>query len=106
MFYSDETSAKLTNYVVLHLIDECMRWTVAEVVSFLKSKDLAGPANVLFANGVRGEDFITMLVESFVHDLRLSEFTARRLAAARDIFLSGNLLPLVPNAGCSKTEQR
>ena len=63
--------------------EQMRRWTVAEVVSFLKSKDLAGPTNVLFANGVRGEDFIPMLVESFVHDLRLSEFTARRLAAYR-----------------------
>ena len=30
MFYSDETGTTIINYIVLHLICECIRWTVAE----------------------------------------------------------------------------
>ena len=67
--------------------EQMRRWTVAEVVSFLHSHDLEGPAEALFSNGVRGEDFLTMPVEVFVHEFRLSQFAARRIAAARESFL-------------------
>ena len=68
--------------------EQMRRWSVAEVVTFLKSHDLEGPANAIFANGVRGEDFIAMPLETFTSDFRLSEFAARRILAARDTFLS------------------
>ena len=64
-----------------------MRWSVAEVVSFLKAKDLDGPAETLSANGVRGGDLLTMSLETMTRDLRLSAFAARRIMAARTAFL-------------------
>ena len=62
-------------------------WSVAEVVSFLKANDLEGPAHTFFANGVRGEDLLTMALETMTHDLRLSTFASRRILAARSAFL-------------------
>ena len=72
----------------LPLAEQMRRWSVAEVVSFLRSHDLEGPARTLFANGVRGEDFIAMLPEIFVRDFKLSEFAAGRIQTARATFLS------------------
>ena len=67
-----------------------LRWSVAEVVSFLKANDLDGPAETLFANGVRGEDLLTMSLDTMTRDLRLSAFAARRVVAARTTFLDDN----------------
>ena len=64
-----------------------LRWNVAEVVSFLKADDLDGPAETLYANGVRGEDLLMMSLETMTRDLRLSAFAARRIVAARTVFL-------------------
>ena len=64
------------------------RWTVAEVVSFLHGRDLEGPAQAFFANGVAGEDFLTMSWETFTTDLRLSSFVAQKVLTARNAFLS------------------
>ena len=33
MFYSDETGRQIKSYIILHLIDECVRWTVAEEIT-------------------------------------------------------------------------
>ena len=33
MFYADETGQTPQDYIILHLIDECIRWTVAEEVA-------------------------------------------------------------------------
>ena len=67
--------------------EQMRQWSVAEVVSFLKAKDLAGPAAVLFTHGVRGEDFLDMTSRDLTEDLRLSRFTTRRLLAVRAAFL-------------------
>ena len=68
--------------------EEKMRtWSVAEVVSFLKSNDLDGPANVVFTHGVRGQDLLTLDFNDLVDDLRLSRFSAGRILAATRAFL-------------------
>ena len=36
MFYADETGQTPQDYIILHLIDECIRWTVAAEIA---SKD-------------------------------------------------------------------
>ena len=33
MFYADESGDSVSDYIILHLVDECIRWTVAVVVS-------------------------------------------------------------------------
>ena len=67
--------------------EKLRRWSVAEVVTFLKSNDLDGPANMFFTNGVRGQDLLTLSFDDLVGDLRLSRFTASRVLAATRAFL-------------------
>ena len=64
-------------------------WRASELVAFAKRKDLAGPATVLFASGMDGEDFLHVDEATLVRDVRLTPFGARRLLRARDAFLSG-----------------
>ena len=92
---SDHWLAEARNVVVLRLLDVALtreeqlrRWTVAEVVSFLKAHDLEGPSETLFANGVRGVDLVDMSEAVLTHEFRLSGFAARRVLAARNAFLS------------------
>ena len=91
---SDHWLADARNVLVLRLHEalpreeQLRRWTVAEVVSFLKAHDLEGPSETLFSNGVRGADIIDMTEEVLTSELRLSRFAARRVVAARDAFLS------------------
>eukprot|EP00959_Pyramimonas_sp_CCMP1952_P005778 120968-Pyramimonas_sp.AAC.1 len=33
MFYSDETGPQIRSYIILHLICECIKWTVAEEIA-------------------------------------------------------------------------
>ena len=33
MFYSDETGTTIKSYIILHLICECIKWTVAEEIT-------------------------------------------------------------------------
>ena len=47
------------------------QWRVADVTAFLKTQDLEGPADVLFKNGVGGEDFATLSRTVLTQDLRL-----------------------------------
>ena len=62
-------------------------WAVADVASFLRQHDLSGPANVLFANGVNGVDFLEMTSRILQDELRLSAFAARKVLRARDGYL-------------------
>ena len=68
---------------------EMQQWRASEVASFLKAKDLEGPATVLFQNGVAGGDLIAMTAETLVEDMRLSVFAATKVLAARGVFLQG-----------------
>ena len=63
------------------------RWRAGEVAAFLRTKDLEGPAAVLFQNGVAGDDFFTLTTQTLTADLRLSAFAARKVLAARTSFL-------------------
>ena len=62
-------------------------WRAADVASFLKTHDLEGPAEVLFRNGVGGEDLATLSLAVLTQDLRLSAFAAGKILAARAAFL-------------------
>ena len=64
------------------------RWRAADVTAFLTAKDLAGPAEVLFKNGVAGKDFETMNTAIMKEDLRLSAFAADKIVAVRAEFLA------------------
>ena len=63
-------------------------WTTKELSEFVKRKDLEGPSQQLRAQGVSGEDFFSLTQEELQHDLRLTPFTARKLARIRDAFLA------------------
>ena len=63
------------------------RWTSDQVVQFLKANDLEGPARVLLANGVRGQDLATLTALDLQEDLGLSRFAASRVLSARREFL-------------------
>ena len=62
-------------------------WTAAEVVQFLTSHDLEGPAHTLFASGVRGQDLRRLTLNDLQQDLRLSAFATRRVLNARNAYL-------------------
>ena len=55
--------------------------------SFLKAKDLEGPARVLFNNGVRGGDFAAITLDDLVADLRMSTLASRNVLQVREEFL-------------------
>ena len=61
-------------------------WPVAGVVAFLENADLAGPAKVLVANGVNGQDLAEMTSDTLQNELRLSAFAARKVLRARDAY--------------------
>ena len=63
-------------------------WTCTELLTFLTKEDVQGPASVLFANGVNGEDLRTMTETTLVQELRLSPFAARKILRARDVFVA------------------
>eukprot|EP00973_Karenia_brevis_P086554 12001836-Karenia_brevis.AAC.1 len=63
-------------------------WTVAETVRFFKESDSEGPADTCAASGVSGADLVTLSISELVHDVRLTPFAARKVAAARDAFLA------------------
>ena len=65
-------------------------WTVSELVAFLLSQDLEGPAKFLQTQGFNGSDFLAATGESLVAELRCTPFAARKLLRARDLFLEVN----------------
>ena len=67
--------------------EQMKAWSVKNVVSFLKSVDLEGPAAAFFDNGVAGADFIHMSAGTMRTDLRLSGFAVGKVVAARESFL-------------------
>ena len=67
--------------------EQMERWTVDELVRFLTEYDLEGPARILFANGVRGQDLKLLTATVLSADLGLSSFAATRILNAREAFL-------------------
>ena len=64
--------------------DEVANMTCAELMCMLQKADLVGPAEILFRNGVNGQDLINMTPAVLAEELRLSPFAARKVLAARD----------------------
>ena len=67
--------------------DALATFSVAEVADLLKTRDLAGPASALQANGVNGTDLLRMTTTQLEQELRLSVFASRKVICARDSFL-------------------
>ena len=64
-------------------------WIVDELAEFLADEDLRGPAEDLRKAGVSGTDFLAWGTAAELQvDLRLAPFTARKLLATRDAYLS------------------
>ena len=64
-------------------------WTVGELADFLADEDLQGPADALKNAGVNGKDFLAWATATEAQaDLRISPFTAKKLIATRDAYLS------------------
>jgi hypothetical protein len=40
LFYADESGVTVSNYIILHMICECIKWTVAEIVESKEPKSL------------------------------------------------------------------
>ena len=62
----------------------------SELVAFLLSQDLEGPAKILQTQGFNGSDFLAATIESLVAELCCTPFAARKLLRARDLFLEVN----------------
>ena len=69
--------------------EQMQSWTVAETGRFLEQHDLAEPAKLARASGVNGADLAQLSIKELSHDIWLSPFAARKVAAARDAFLQG-----------------
>ena len=65
-------------------------WSADEVVTFVKGRDLVGPAAVLGASGVNGSDLLAIDQDALVRDVRLTPLGARKVLKARDEFLADN----------------
>eukprot|EP00973_Karenia_brevis_P035820 4943779-Karenia_brevis.AAC.1 len=65
-------------------------WAVDDVVSFLETKDLCGPAATIAHNGFDGADLLEANREQLVHDCRFTPFAATKILAARQAYLSGH----------------
>ena len=109
MFKTDHWLSNPKNVIMLHLAVEAWgapippteaappqrpeasmaTWTADDVKDFVQSRDLSGPAAVLFASGVNGSDLLALDEDSLVKDVRLTPFAARKVLAARDGFLAG-----------------
>ena len=63
-------------------------WTVEELVTFAKARDLAGPAATLRASGVNGAALLCLDENALVNDARATPLAARKLLRARDAFLA------------------
>ena len=62
-------------------------WKVADVAEFLRSSDLAGAASVCEANDINGRDLLAATKETMIGPIRITEFAAAKILAARDAFL-------------------
>ena len=81
------SSSTLPRTVTQDPRDVMRRWRAADVTAFLTANDLEGPADVLFKNGVGGEDLATLTMAVMTRDLRLSAFAAGKILTARSAFL-------------------
>ena len=73
-------------------VEEALRsWSVADVKTFLYSRDLRGLADICFTNGMNGTDFAELEEGSLEAELRLTPFQAKKLLSARAAFLDGRV---------------
>ena len=66
-------------------------WSVADVKTFLFSRDLRGLAEACFACDVNGVDLAALSESTVATDLRLKPLQARKLMSAWASFLSGQV---------------
>ena len=60
-------------------------WGVGAVASWLESLDMVGPALSLRAQGVNGEDLLSIRDDKeFCRDLKVTPFVARKVLSLRD----------------------
>ena len=64
-----------------------MSWSTGQLHDYLVEKDLRGLATQLLSQGVAVRDFADFTEDTIVNDLRMTRFAARKLTAARDMFL-------------------
>ena len=73
-------------------VEEALRsWSVADVKTFLISRDLRGLADICFANGMNGADLAELEEGSLEAELHLTPFQAKKLLSARAAFLEGRV---------------
>ena len=60
------------------------QWTVDELAARLENADAEGLAATLKKSSVNGADFAEFTLESFVGDLGLTPFAAKKLVSLRD----------------------
>ena len=100
MLSTDHWLSDARNVVVLRLaepswVTECdtpvqaptpmAAWTVSQVVHWLESSDMAGPASILQMQGVSGEDLLGFATAAhFSRDVGLSMFAASKVLRLRD----------------------
>ena len=68
--------------------EQMRSWTAIETVRFLEGHDLAGPAELVRRSGVNGADLLQLSEQELCTDVLLAPLAARKVAAARDAFLS------------------
>ena len=69
--------------------EEMQGWTVNDMVRWLESADLSGPAEKFRLNGVSGADFLGFSsAAALEQDLRVTPFCARKLIDVRERFLN------------------
>eukprot|EP00973_Karenia_brevis_P002867 389033-Karenia_brevis.AAC.1 len=67
---------------------EMRQWSVSDVEAFFESRDAASLGRALAESSVDGEDLLTMTLEQFHQDLRLTPFGARKVWQLRQNFLT------------------
>ena len=84
-------SVLLSQPSVLPPAEAMRRWSVADVKTFLCSRELRGLADACFTNGVNGEDLSTFDESALKTELCFTPFQAKKLLAARAAFLIGQV---------------
>ena len=67
-------------------------WTVEDVVSWMESQDLAGPAAYIRSQGVNGKDLLDFQnAQELSRELATTAFLARKLLMLRDAHIGGQV---------------
>ena len=65
-------------------------WSVAATACWLEKVELLGAAAAARDNGIAGADLLVAIEDTFVSDLRLTPFLAKKIIKARDAYLAQN----------------